>query len=177
MRTFAFSVIFKMKWDVMGRVDDVRKRKGNAPKTPRWAVMARRFLSQAIVDLEAARENMRPRRYHFAVYHSAQAVKKGVKGAYWHLLAEEPKWTHQTDELAEAVGGHVGGVPEDVWLAIVELLSAQVVTRYPSPNIEIPIPSDLIDEASGAMAVDRAAEVLTWVESLLQLPTGKPRPK
>ena len=83
----------------------------------------------------------------------------------------------KTDELAETVGGQIGGVPENVWQAVVELLSAQVVTRYPSPNVDIPIPADLIDEVSGVMVVDRAAEVLTWVESLLQLPTGRPRPK
>ncbi len=61
---------------------------------PRWAVMARRFYEQAVVDLEAARENVRPRRYHFVVHHSGQAAEKRVKAAYWHLLAKEPKWTH-----------------------------------------------------------------------------------
>lgn len=139
--------------------------------------MAQRFYEDATIDLEAARENVRPRRYHFAVFHSAQAAEKAVKAAHWHLLAEEPKWTHQTDELASAVAGPAGGIPGGAWQAIIQLLSAQVVTRYPSSNINMPIPSDLIDEAAATAAVDRATEVLEWVRSLLQLPIGKPKRK
>ncbi|MBI4319698.1 MAG: HEPN domain-containing protein [Chloroflexi bacterium] len=100
-----------------------------------------------------------------------------MKAAYWHLMAEEPKWTHQTDELAAAVAERVGIVPESIGQAISELLSVQENARHPSSRLEIPIPAKLFDEAAANLAIDQAAEVLIWVEALLQLPTGKPKRK
>lgn len=161
----------------MGRGDGSKKPKSNPPELPRWAVMAQRFYDQAIVDLEAARENMRPRLYHVTVFYSAQAAEKGVKAAYWHLMAEEPKWTHKSDQLASVVAERVGSIPGNVGQAISELLSLQENARYPSSHIEIPIPAELFDETAAKMAVDQALEILTWVESLLRLPTGKPKRK
>lgn len=139
--------------------------------------MARRFYDQAVVDLDSAQENIRPRRYHNAVLFSEQAAEKGLKAAHWHLLAEEPVWTHQMDRIAARVAEDVGGVPEEVLTAISQLMSSLERSRYPSGNVDEPIPAQLIDETDAITAVGQAERILTWAGSLLQLPTGRPKRK
>ena len=129
------------------------------------------------MDLDSARENVRPRRYHNAVFFGEQAAEKGLKAAYWHLLAEEPGWNHQLDRLATALGEVAGGIPDYVSEAITGLLAVFETTRYPSPDVNEPIPADLIAEGDAKISVAHAEKVMIWVESLLKLPTGKPKHK
>lgn len=138
--------------------------------------MAQRFYRQGAVDLDSARESIRPHRYHNAVFFAEQAAEKGLKAAYWHLVAEEPTWTHQLDSLTAALADAAGGVPEDLLADLSRLTSSLERSRYPSGNLDEPIPADLIDEKDARSAVGGAERVMAWVESLLRQPTGRPKP-
>ena len=67
-------------------------------------LMAQRFREQSLIDMDSARENLRPRPYHNVVMFAEQAAEKALKAAHWHLLAEEPPWKH-----ANAAAGLVAG--------------------------------------------------------------------
>jgi HEPN domain-containing protein len=137
--------------------------------------MAGRFMQQARVDLESARENVRPQRYHNAVYFSEQATEKALKAAHWHLLAEEPSWTHELESLSAKLAEGIGEVPVDVFTAIGQLAAGIEQARYPSGHVDDPIPADLVSETDAVSTIERAEQVVTWAESLLRRPSGKPR--
>lgn len=161
-------------------VQDTASKKGDASR-PRWAVMGQRFYAQALVDLESARENVRPRRGNNAVRFAHEAAEKALKGAYWHLLAGEPPWTHQlagvAASLATAAGGAGGTVPEEITVAMGILMASWEESRYPSGNVDDPIPADMVDTTEATEAVEHAEKVIAWAGTFLQLPTGKPRRK
>ena len=136
---------------------------------------ARRFYSQAIADLDTARDEVRPRRYYAAVFFAEQAEEEGLKAAHWHLLAEEPPWTHQMDRVAASVAEKSGGMHPGILLAISELMSGLERSRYPSGNVDEPIPVELVDETNAKAAVGHAEAVMAWVDSLRQQPMGKPK--
>lgn len=52
-----------------------------------------------------------------------------------------------------------------------------VESRYPSDDESEPIPADLISEEDALTSVGRAEEIMAWVQTLLQQPPGKTRPK
>lgn len=98
-----------------------------------------------------------------------------MKAAYWHLLAEEPAWKHALEPLAAKLTERTGSMPEEVALAIGKIETEMERVRYPSGNIDEPIPADAADEADANSAIAYAGMVTKWAQSLLQLPTGKPK--
>ena len=119
---------------------------------------------------------MRPRRYHNAVFFAQQTAEKGLKAAHWHLLAKEPKLTHQVERIVSDLAGAAGGVPQEIEVALGQLSAVLERSRYPSADVEEPIPADLVDQSDAEVAVADAERILAWVTSLLQMPIGRPKP-
>ena len=77
--------------------------------------------------------------------------------------------------LATSVSEIAGGMPEVIGAAIGKLEAELERSRYPSGDASEPIPADAVDEDDARIALGHAETVLTWVQSLLQLPSGKPK--
>ncbi|MCL5961757.1 MAG: HEPN domain-containing protein [Chloroflexi bacterium] len=137
--------------------------------------MGQRLWRQAERDIETAHDNLKPRSYYAAANYAHQAAEKSLKAAYWHLRAEEPPWNHNLTKIAERVAEVAGGLPDAVAHAVTRLEPLFEQTRYPSGDVQEPIPAELVGEREARSAIKKAEEVLIWVRELLQLPPQRAR--
>lgn len=137
--------------------------------------MGQRLFRQAQADIASAERNLRPGDYHVAAYLAHEAAEKALKAAIWHVLAEEPPWTHDLRACAARLANVTGPIRPAVEQAIVVLSPLYTGTRYPSGDSSDPPPVDLIGEEHALRGILAAREVLTWVEELLSRPPGRPR--
>ncbi len=145
--------------------------------TARTVAMGRRMWEQARRDLEAARRLLSPGTYYVAENLAHQAAEKSLKAAHWHLLAEEPAWKHRLGSIADKLADEAGEFPAEVRSSVAQLMPLFEISRYPSGNLEEPIPADLIGEEDATAAITSAEVVMTWVQTLLQRPAGKAKRK
>lgn len=136
--------------------------------------MGQRLFRQARADFASAERNLRPGDYFVASYLAHQAAEKALKAAVWHLWAEEPPWTHDLRACAARAADIAGSLPEALEQAIVVLNPLYTESRYPSGDVDEPVPVDLIGLEVARRGILAAREVLTWVEQLLQRPV-RPR--
>lgn len=132
--------------------------------------MGHRLWQQAERDLEFARVLMQPRGYYLAANLAHQAAEKSLKGACWHLRGEEPPWKHGLQHIAELLVEDPQSIPRRVQEAIALLNPVLERTRYPSGDVDEPIPSDLVGEDVARAAIESAEEVTTWTRELLRRP-------
>ncbi len=141
----------------------------------RPAAMGERYLRQARADMAAGKAMVVHGTFFAAAHFSHEAAEKALKAACWHLRAEEPPWSHDLAALAELAGEKPELIPVAVQTAT-DLLDAMFErVRYPSGDMSVPIPADLIGEADGLAALAASEEVLTWVDQLLRQPPGRAR--
>jgi len=138
-------------------------------------VMAQRHWSQARLDFDVAKSLLQPNRYYAAADYAHEAAEKALKGACWHVRAEEPPYTHDLGLLIELLMERLKGVPDSVITATDRLDALFNVIRYPSGRSNEPIPGELVSEEHARSAVGSAEGVMTWVQELLQQPPGRPR--
>lgn len=71
--------------------------------------------------------------------------------------------------------------PQDIPTTIKDALSRLAPiyeqSRYPSGNVDDPIPLDAIEAGEAQDALKASEDVMTWVRQLLQEPPGKRAPK
>jgi HEPN domain-containing protein len=145
------------------------------PREPRTVAMARRFMAQAEADLAAA-EYLLPSPHGFAAVRQAfDAAEKALKAAHFHVLAEEPSYTHDVAALVERLEERTGPAPGAVEAAIDALVPVFERVRYPSGLVSDPIPADTIRREDAEAAIGAAGEVMVWVRQLLAQPAGRPR--
>ncbi len=130
--------------------------------------MGQRLWEQAERDLEFAYLVMRPRGYYLAANLAHQAAEKSLKAACWHLRGEEPPWKHGLEHFADLLTEDPEDVPGKVRAAIGLLNPVFEQTRYPSGDVDEPIPSDLVAEDVARVALESAEEVMAWTRALLQ---------
>ena len=130
--------------------------------------MGRRFLRQAESDLQVAHRKMLPGSHYVAASLAHQAADKALKAAYWHVRGEEAPWSHDLNAAAERVAERVGVLPGPVDAALQRLDPLFEWIRYPSGNLDEPIPVDLINETVAWRSLTDAEEVLAWIRILFQ---------
>jgi HEPN domain-containing protein len=147
------------------------------PRESRAVRLAQRYWQQAQADLHSAKMNLLPGSYYVAANLSHQAAEKALKAAHLHSRAEEAPWSHDLSQLAERIAMRAQDIPPEVRTAASYLDPLFAQTRYPSSDLEEPIPSVLVDQAIAEQAINSAEEVMSWVQSLLALPPGRPQRK
>lgn len=130
--------------------------------------MGQRYLRQAQSDLRSASRNVEPGSYYVAANLAHQSAEKALKAAHWHVRGEEAPCRHDIGVVAERVAERVGILPLSVDLAIERLDPLFERSRYPSGNLQEPIPSELIDDKVARAAIADAEEVMRWVTTLFQ---------
>jgi len=146
------------------------------PPAQRTMLMGQRLWRTAERDLASARMNLQPGGYYVAAYLAHQATEKALKAAHWHQRGEEAPWTHDLSVVAERLTEQPGDIPAGVRVALAQLDPVYERSRYPTGNVNDPIPADLFGEQEGRLAIGSAEEVMAWVQTLLQRPPGRARP-
>lgn len=139
--------------------------------------MGQRSWQQAERDLAVARSLLHPGAFYAAASFAHQGAQKALKAACWHLRAEEQPWRHDLVRCADLVAERAGGLPLEVERAVEQLQPLFEASRYPSGNANEPIPADLIGEIDARASIQSAAEVMAWVQILMQQPPDRPQPK
>jgi len=135
--------------------------------------MGARLWQHSERDLKAAERLVYPDTYYAAAYHAHQAAEKALKAAHWYLRGEEPPWTHDLMKCAARVAESAGQLPPAIRTATARLQPMFDVSRYPSGDVDEPIPPELVGEQDANSAISSAKEVRAWVESLVRLPPGR----
>ena len=130
--------------------------------------MGQRLLRQGERDLKTARKPLHPETYYAAASFAHQAAEKALKGAYWCLRGEELPWKHDLVRCTDLLSERIGAPPSGVQEAVERLQPVYDESRYPSGNVNEPIPADLIGREDAEAAVRLAEEVIAWVRVLLQ---------
>lgn len=139
--------------------------------------MGLRLYEQADRDIQVAEKLVSPGSYYAAANFAHQAAEKALKAAYWHIRGEEPPWNHDLVKCSNRVAESAGGIPAAVEAAIEELQPIFEQSRYPSGNINEPIPAEMVSEEDARRSLRLAKEVMSWVEPLLQQPSVRTRHK
>lgn len=137
--------------------------------------MAQRFLQQAEQDLLFAERNAEIGGFYIAANLAHQAAEKALKAAHWHLRAEEPEWGHRLIGVAARVAEEAGGLPPGMEAALGMLAPVFEWTRYPSAQLDQPIPALLVQPGDAQAAIQAALEVMAWARELLRRKPGRPR--
>ncbi|MBI2863367.1 MAG: HEPN domain-containing protein [Chloroflexi bacterium] len=132
---------------------------------------------QAEGDLRVAGRLMQPDSYYVAANLAHQATEKALKAAHWHLKAQEPPWKHGLMAIADALVPDPQDIPPSVKEALNQLAPIYEHSRYPSGDVDDPIPLDAVEAGEAQDALRAAEDVMTWVRQLLQQPPGKSAPK
>lgn len=107
------------------------------------------------------------------MFFAHQAAEKVLKGAYWEIRREEPPWKH---DLIRCLGGiEMSGVaiPSGIKVAVEKLQPMFEATRYPSGDMDEPIPADAVLDSDARLAIRLAEEVITWVRELVEQPPSE----
>ncbi len=120
---------------------------------------------------------LQPRGYFAAAYFAHQAAEKALKAACWHVTGEEPPWNHRLGDVAERICRRSGPVPAGIDEALVRLDPLFQLSRYPSGDVEMPIPAELFGEPEALRAIEKAEEILRWVDELLRRPPERKQSK
>ncbi|MBI4319976.1 MAG: HEPN domain-containing protein [Chloroflexi bacterium] len=137
----------------MDATNGTAKRKGRGIR--RTSVMAQRFWQQAERDIGVARTLLAPGSYYADANFAHQAAEKALKAAYWEVRREEPPWNHDLVKCANQVAERVGGLPPNLVAGAKYLQPMFQTSRYPTTNIEDPIPADVVLEDDARTCVRR----------------------
>jgi len=119
------------------------------------------WLSQAVRDLEQARDSQRAGRHEWACFAAHQAAEKAVKALHLHLGQEA--WGHVVARLLRELPPRVR-VPEDLVDKARVLDNYYVPTRYPNAHPEGP-PFEHYGSLQSQEAIRYAGEILEFVRA------------
>ncbi len=112
---------------------------------------AKKWLKQAIHDLDIAEKNIAIEGYDIAAFLSHQAVEKLLK-ALFILQGKKPPRIHYIDELAQELN-----VSEEILSYIDEISVDYTISRY--PDVSESIPYELYDQLIAQQKVESAQKV------------------
>jgi len=113
--------------------------------------IARKWIMQALHDLEMAHRNISIEGYDIAAFLSHQAVEKLFKGLIAHKGRVVPK-SHYIDELGTSLH-----FPDEIFECVLDLSSDYQLARY--PDISDSIPYENYDEALAEERVKSAQKI------------------
>ncbi|MEX2725068.1 MAG: HEPN domain-containing protein [Candidatus Freyarchaeota archaeon] len=126
------------------------------------AAEAKRWLSQAIQDLDDAKFNHSGKRYNVACFLAQQSVEKALK-AYLFMKGAEEVWGHSTAELCKDAKNF------DPEFSTIESNASSldkyyIPTRYPNA-LPGGIPSQAFDEEDAKRAISLAEKIINFIKS------------
>lgn len=121
----------------------------------------KKWLEQALVDLNAAKKNIGIKIYYLSVQCSCQATEKALKALFIKKFNKMPEKTHDLIKL-----GKVVGIPEKYFVALYELNPEWLPARYPDAAISIPYKD--YDKESAKLHLSKAEEVIEWVKNQMK---------
>jgi HEPN domain-containing protein len=120
---------------------------------------ARRWLDQAVRDLDDARYNLAGGRHNLACFVAQQAAEKALK-AFLIAKDEEP-WGHSVADLCREAGGL-----DEAWVTlqaqVAPLDKFYIPTRYPN-GLPGGIPAEAFSPADAESAIEMASLVIDQV--------------
>lgn len=125
------------------------------PETDLW-------LRQSEADLDTATHLLRDGIFYASVFFAQQAAEKALKALWIEHQREAPPRTHDLVALARQLEA-----PEGVVEAAAELAPEYLLTRYPSPEVALPV--DLYTQSSAQRHWEAAQQVRAWVLERLGL--------
>lgn len=125
----------------------------------------KRWLKQAICDLEDAKFNFSGKRYNIACFLSQQSAEKAFK-AYLIYKNVEDIWGHSVSELCNDAKNF------DNSFSQIEKESASIdkyyiPTRYPN-SLPGTIPSEAFDEEDAKKAINMAEKILNFIRRKIE---------
>jgi len=123
---------------------------------------AKRWLSQAIQDLDDAKFNQSGKRYNVACFLAQQSVEKALK-AYLFMKGAEEVWGHSTAELckdAKSFDPDFSAIESNAS----SLDKYYIPTRYPNA-LPGGIPSQAFDEEDAKRAISLAEKIINFIKS------------
>lgn len=120
----------------------------------------RRWVDQALRDLDDARFARDGGRYSLACFLSQQAAEKALKG-FLYLREEEYARGHSVAELCDRAAEHAAAFAE-LRPRVAGLDLFHIPTRYPN-GLPGGLPADAFDRDEADRAIDRADQVLRTV--------------
>ena len=117
----------------------------------------KRWLEQALADLNAAEKNIKIKIYYLSVQCSCQAAEKALKALFIKKFNKMPEKTHDLIKLGKKVN-----IPEKYFEAIYELNPEWIPARY--PDAAFTIPAKDYDKASAKLHFNKAKEIVEWTK-------------
>lgn len=119
--------------------------------------IARKWIKQALHDLEMADKNISIEGYDIAAFLSHQAVEKLFKGLIAQKGRQVPK-SHYIDELGSNLH-----LPDDIYECVIDLTSDYQFARY--PDISDCVPYEQYDEILALERVKSAQRIFTHLRN------------
>lgn len=117
----------------------------------------KKWIEQALADLNAAKKNIKINIYYLSVQCSFQAVEKGLKALFIKKFNKMPEKTHDLIKLGKQVN-----IPEEYFEALYELNPEWIPARYPDAAITIPVKD--YNKTSAKLHFNKAQEILKWIK-------------
>lgn len=121
---------------------------------------AKKWLKQALHDLDMAEKNIAIEGYDIAAFLSHQAVEKLLK-ALFILRGKKPPRSHYVDELAQELNAS-----EEILSYINEISADYTISRY--PDVSESIPYELYDRLIAHQKVESAQKVFNLLREFYQ---------
>lgn len=121
----------------------------------------KRWMEQALADLDAAKKNIKIKIYYLSVQCSCQATEKALKALFIKKLNKMPEKTHDLIKLGKRVN-----IPEKYFQALYELNPEWIPSRY--PDAAATIPAKDYNAASAKLHFNKAKEVVEWTKKQIE---------
>jgi len=128
----------------------------------------KRWLAQALNDIDDARYNQKGGRYHLACFLSQQAAEKALK-AFLYMNGEDRVWGHSVAELCRRVA-EIDASFKSIRREVATLDRHYIPTRYPN-SLPGGIPSEVYEEADAERAINIADTVIKMVKAKMDVVT------
>lgn len=117
----------------------------------------KRWMEQALADLNAAKKNITIKIFYLSVQCSHQAAEKALKALFIKEYNKIPEKTHDLIKLGRKVN-----IPQNYFEALYELNPEWILTRYPDVATATPVRS--YDQASAKLHYEKAQDIVKWTK-------------
>ena len=121
----------------------------------------KRWMEQALADLNAADKNIEIKIYYLSVQCSCQSAEKALKALFIKKFNKMPEKTHDLIKLGKKVA-----IPEKYLEALYELNPEWIPARYPDASATTPFRD--YDEASAKLHFQKAKEIVQWTKKQIE---------
>ena len=126
---------------------------------------AKRWLDEALWDLETAKILHEKSRFNSAAFYAHQSAEKASKALLYHV--NEAPWGHSIRELLGRFFEKVGKNPDDKLMSFARELDRHYIpSRYPDA-LPSGTPHEAYDEETSARAIEIAEKVVEYAKKII----------